>query len=216
MPSEASCAVGEDMPNYTSRVEKDIWGNDRVVTRQTVSGEDVFALGRDVIRGFKQRRADANVDLAVRQLQWAMEASNHGNYQGAIAVINEVIRKYPNDAEPYSVRAAVNLNHADITQGMGLLDEMDKMVSTAIADLNQVIRIGGDDSDAYCMRASAYITGQAYDYAMADANMCVKISPNEAIGHLLKSRIFREIQDQEQALISAQRGLQLEASPPPR
>jgi tetratricopeptide (TPR) repeat protein len=204
----------EHIPNYTSRVEKDFWGNDRVVTRETVSGEDIVDFGSDVIRGFKQRRADAKADLAARQLDWAMQASDHGNYQGAIAVINEVIRNYPNDTAPYAVRAGINLDHAVITHEMGLIDEKNKMVAAAIADLNQVIRIGGDDSEAYWMRGSAYIIGEAYDYAMADANMCVKMTPNEAMGHLLKYRVFIEIEDYEQALMSAQRALHLEANSP--
>lgn len=206
------------MPKYVGRVEPDIWGNDRVVVRKEVSGGDVaagavdvaFNIGGAIISGFKERRREEKAQYAARQLEWAMQASEEGNYQGAIAEVTDVIRKYPGDSEPYTVRAQVHLWQAGLARNQGKHAERDRIVAAAIADLNKVIRIDGDDVETLWMRASAYMLGEAYDYALADANMCAKMNPKDAPTHLLKSKIFLELDDNEQALMSAQRALQEE------
>lgn len=208
--AQRATGVG-DMPKYVGRVEPDIWGNNRVVVRKEVSRGDVatgavdvaFNVGGALISGFKERRREEKAQYAARQLEWAVQASEEGNYQGAIAEIADVIRKYPDDAEPYTVRAQVNLWQAAMARDRGNHAEKDRMLAAAIADLNRVIRIDGNDVEILWMRSSAYMLGEAYEYAMADANMCVKMRPNDAPTHLLKSKIFLELDDNEQALMSA-------------
>lgn len=200
------------MPKYVSRVEQDFFGNDRVVTRRGVSGDDVVGVGIDIasgmVRGFKQRRADEKTQLAVQRLEWATQASEHGNYTGALEAVNQVIKNFPSESVGYFVRAQVNLDRSMEMPQEG--DARYDLIAVAIADLNTSINLDGNDLSTYLMRGHAYLAGDALDFALADANMCVKMAPNEAAGHNLRCQVFSELEDYDQALASAQWALQIE------
>ncbi|MHB8647556.1 MAG: tetratricopeptide repeat protein [Thermomicrobiales bacterium] len=200
------------MPKYVSRVEQDFFGNDRVVTRQTVSADDVVGVGvsiaSNMVHGFKQRRADEKAQLAARRMEWATQASEQGNYTGALETINQVVKDFPRESVPYFIRAQVNLDHS-----MEIPDDDDEhydLIGAAIADLNAAINVDGNDLSTYAMRGNAYLAGGALDYALADANMCVKMAPDETVGYDLRCQVFSELGDYQQALTSAQRMLQIE------
>lgn len=203
------------MPEYVSRVEKDFWGNDRVVTHQAWSAESVgagavdavFGVGGMISRGIRNMREQN----AVNKLNWAEHAADQGDFQGALKAINDVMRRFPQEAAMIHLqRASVYKQWADNCAEWEMWDDHRPLLNAAIADLNIAINSLGPDPDLIFGRAVIHLELDSLALAISDVTRCVQANPNNASYHIFRSRLFFKLEDYDQAFRSIETAIHLE------
>jgi len=92
----------------------------------------------------------------------------NGDFDGAIADFNEVIKIY--ELYPPNVQSASYLSRGLAYSGKGELDK-------ALADMNKAISLQSDNAFAYQNRASVYEKQNELDKAIADYSKALKLNP---------------------------------------
>ena len=116
-----------------------------------------------------------------------------GDYVGAIADFDQVIRLEPNNSIHYSNRGNAYYRQGEYQQ--------------AITDFDQAIRLNPNDADFYAGRGIAYSTKGEYQQAIADFDQAIHLEPNNAgfycnrgIANLRNEYNMRAIADYDQAI----------------
>jgi len=117
-----------------------------------------------------------------------------GDYVGAIADFDQVIRLEPNNSIHYSNRGNAYYRQGEYQQ--------------AITDFDQAIRLNPNDADFYAGRGIAYSTKGEYQQAIADFDQAIHLEPNNAgfycnrgIANLRNEYNMRAIADSDQTIL---------------
>ena len=95
----------------------------------------------------------------------------------AISVLDQLIRKMPDDAFAYQVRSNFYASAGEIDK--------------AIADANQIIRLKPDDPEGYSYRAQYYFAKSDFDNAIADLTQAIRLNPDGAASDYWSRAIAR-------------------------
>jgi tetratricopeptide (TPR) repeat protein len=107
-----------------------------------------------------------NPNDAAAYLRRGNAEADAGDFDRAIADINEVIRLKPNDAASYTNRGDVRVLKGDLDGG--------------IADYDEAVRRDPNAADAYMNRGAVKFTKGDLDGAIADENKAIQLNPKLA------------------------------------
>jgi len=111
-------------------------------------------------------RKQPALDSATAYWQRGQENYKNGNFDLAVEDFTEVIRRSPNYAPVYNLRAWVYAYH--------LKTNFDQ----AIADADQALKLSPNEANYLDTRGWAYLGKGDYDRAIADFNEALRINPN--------------------------------------
>jgi tetratricopeptide (TPR) repeat protein len=96
----------------------------------------------------------------------SLECLVNGDYYNAINYCSQVLRRDPNSAVTYTIRARAYYEIGDMPK--------------AIEDCNQAIRIDRNNISAYSIRANAYAKANDTDRAVRDWQAVLRMNPENA------------------------------------
>jgi tetratricopeptide (TPR) repeat protein/S1-C subfamily serine protease len=109
-----------------------------------------------------------------------------GEYQNAIADLNEAIRLAPDSAFSYSIR--------------GLVYSLSKDYKKAIADYTEAIRLAPNNAEYYSSRGNAYSLLNDENKATADYKRAVSIEPKDAEDYKNRGSAYLGLKDYKKAI----------------
>lgn len=147
-----------------------------------------FALIAPLSRGMAQtiRNVPENNASVARANNAAVALFRKGNYPGALAALDDLIRRQPNAALPYSTRGAVYFQL--------------KKYDEAVKDYTQAIGLGQNDTITVLNRASALSKNGEFDRALEDCNAIIRVNPRNAVAYRVCGVAYQGKGDAERAL----------------
>lgn len=205
------------MPKYVGRIEKDIWGNDRIVARREASAEDYIGTGIDIgvglFRAANAYQKDKLEQAEARRAHLAIQAAMNGRMQEATARINALIDRIEGDENLYWFRAQIYYLCAEKWYRQDKPLESDSCRQAAIADCNTAVKIGGPDPIVIWLRALCYLELGSLAYAASDVTFCVRAEPQDVSYLQAHSDVFHCLGDEKQALWSIEQAIRLDPDP---
>ena len=127
-----------------------------------------------------------------------------GNWDGALAELNDAVEQAPDDIKLLMQRAHVLAKRDNIS------DVMDDRQS-AIADLTLVILLEPSHAQAYIARAWIYreLTGDL-EHAMADLRNAITHAPDSAVAHAMMGRCHKEQLNDRHAIAELSEAIRLD------
>jgi len=128
------------------------------------------------------------IALAVpaRPLVKAQALQEQGQVREALAILNAIICKEPNNAQAYSERGLAH----------GALEQND----LALADCSKAISLAPKLAIAYANRARIFILLSRYNDALKDSNKALALKPNLAEAYAAKGRAYDHFGDYQKEL----------------
>jgi len=141
-------------------------------------------------------------------LDRGIQLASQGEYRLAIDDFTEVLKRNPNMATAYALRARAQLAKAagvtqtqtetgfsNITVYMGktLTKEQSLICDSVIADLNEAIRLDPQNSSHYRERGRIYFFKNDHDKAIADYNQAIRLNPNNAYAYFNRARLYDDL-----------------------
>jgi tetratricopeptide (TPR) repeat protein len=118
-----------------------------------------------------------------------------GDYQGAIADFNQVLRLYPEEAPVYFKRGSAKAHLGDY-QG-------------AIMDYNQVLRLDPTQAAAYYQRSISFILLGKVPEAMQDAEQAIRLGPTAGFGYVARGSAHISAGNFSAAQVDLEQALQI-------
>jgi tetratricopeptide (TPR) repeat protein len=150
-----------------------------------------------------------------------------GDYEMAIADINEAIRLNPNMAAAYSMRGktlyvsmslvtgVANINFGGITttstEGKATEEQM-RVFDLAIADYSTSIRLDPDNANNYVERGVVYISKEDFDLGVADFNRALQIDPNDVYAYHNRGNAYYYKKDYDRAIDDYSQAIRLNSN----
>lgn len=127
---------------------------------------------------------ESNASVA-RANNAAVALFRKGDYQRALAALDDLIRRHPNAALPYSTRGAVYFQL--------------KKYDEAVKDYTQAVGLGQNDTVTILNRASAYSKNGEFDKALDDCNAIIRVNPRNAVAYRVCGVAYQGKGDVERA-----------------
>lgn len=121
----------------------------------------------------------SQLELAERLRTLVQKKAEQGNYLAAIAILNQLIASYPNNAADYNNR--------------GLMYFYLHQFSEAIADYNRAIKLNSRLDSAYNNRANAYAAQSNFAAALNDYEIALDLNPGNLRAWINQGIAFREL-----------------------
>jgi tetratricopeptide (TPR) repeat protein len=121
-----------------------------------------------------------------------------GDYDRAIADLNEAIRFQPTNSTSYNNRGYAYFGKRDYDR--------------AVADFEQSIRFDRNHASAYNGRGLCYANKGDYDRAVADYGEAIRIHPNYAIAYANRGDIYRSKGEYDQAIADYNEAIRIDPS----
>lgn len=180
--------------------------------------------------GAMHRGPDPHAKLnAQQQITVALKHFSEGRLPQAMAVLDQAINRFPDDAELYHVRASIELSSGDAA---GALSDVEKAVSMqpdkalyrvtraqaylkferqqeALEDLNRAIALNPDLLPAYFNRGSLLAYQGKNQQALADFNQCIALDPHLPAPYFNRGSIYHTLGEQEKARADIEHFIQM-------
>lgn len=121
----------------------------------------------------------SQLELAQRLRTLVQKKAEQGDYLAAIAILNQLISSYPNNAADYNNR--------------GLMYFYNNQFSEAIADYNRAIKLNSRLDSAYNNRANAYAAQSNFASALSDYEIALDLNPGNLRAWINQGIAFREL-----------------------
>lgn len=126
----------------------------------------------------------------------AIAAFQKGNYDQALAMLNDIVAKYPQSGLGYANRGGVYFQI--------------KKYDEAIKDYTQAIGLGSNDTLTVLNRASAYSKNGEFDKALDDCNAIIRVSPRNAVAYRVCGVAYQGKGDKERAFTNLNESVRLD------
>jgi len=127
----------------------------------------------------------------------AVDLYKKGDFKGAIAILDQVVARYPTSGLAYANRGGVYFK-------MGNFDE-------AIKDYTQAIGLGRNEAVVILNRGTAYSTKGDYERALEDCNAIIRINPRNAVAYRVCGVAYDKLGDRERAFANLNESIRLDA-----
>ena len=153
---------------------------------------------------------DAGIEETVRAMRLKMHGADAyftrgslyfdaGNYERAIAALDQALRLNPKDGEAYHLRAVAKLwLHRD---------------AEAISDADEAIRLDPDDADAYVTRAAGYLATDQHQLALDDMETFFKWEKPDGEAFRIRGMAKAGLGDLKGALADYNRAIRISRDP---
>ena len=132
----------------------------------------------------------------------AIGLSATGDFDAALAELNEAVALDPKQPNSYFMRAAAY--------------EAKKDYDKSIADLDEAIRLDASRGDFYMLRGVVFRQKGDLDRAITELDQKVKLDPNSTQGYSKRAELYRQKKDYDRAVADYTRGDQARARQAPR
>ena len=123
---------------------------------------------------------------AEQHLEVAAQHMAHGRYPQAMAVLTQALAKYPDHAELYNLRAALELEQNDI-QG-------------ALTDMEQAVRLAPENPLYRVTRAQLYLRFERKEEALRDLDAAVLLAPDLVPARFNRGTLLANLGKEKEAL----------------
>ena len=130
----------------------------------------------------------------------AVSLFNKGHYDQSIAVLDQIIGRFPDSGLAYANRGAVYFQ----------LDKFDE----AIKDYTQAIGLGRNEAVVMLNRGTAYFKKGDYDRALEDCNAIIRITPRNAVAYRTCGIAYEAKGDSERAFSNFDESVRLDPRAP--
>ncbi|WP_398476444.1 caspase family protein [Tardiphaga sp.] len=131
------------------------------------------------------RNVSENNASVARANNAAVSLFKKGDYARSLAALDDLIRRHPKAALPYSTRGAVYFQL--------------KKYDEAVKDYTQAIGLGQNDTVTVLNRASAYSKNGEFDKALDDCNAIIRVNPRNAVAYRVCGVAYQGKGDVERA-----------------
>jgi len=198
----------------------------------TVGGDVAARRARDDPATARPVAQAGPIDLTSARdyLLTADDALKRGDYDGALAALDNALRSNPDDIEAYLQRGELFTLHGQRDQAFEDLNRAVKLdpkgaigfverselytiagdADHALADADRAIQLDPTFEAAYAARAEAYAAKEAWDRAMQDASVAIRLGPKSIAGYLTRSHIYELTGDYQHALDDADRAVRIQ------
>ena len=145
--------------------------------------------------GHKRLKPMVIILLAIIGCYSVMTYNRNRVWKDEITLWNDVVRKSPNKARPYSNRG----------MAYSLKGEYEK----AFADCGKAVRLSPNYAAAYCNRAAAYYFIGEYDLAIADYARAIELQPTLSDAYFNRGFSYRKKKEYDRAISDWSRVIEL-------
>jgi tetratricopeptide (TPR) repeat protein len=117
---------------------------------------------------------------------FAIKSAKEGDYVLAIALLNELIRRYPHNAVDYNNRGLIYFQSGDKQK--------------AVCDYNTALQLNPNLAGAYNNRANYYAACGELAAALADYDQAIDLNPSYVRAWINRGITFRDLGQYEQAI----------------
>ncbi len=114
------------------------------------------------------------------------EFVDKGDFDAAITIFTETVRKNPGMPEVYRRRGGAYVRKSDFDK--------------ALDDFNEAIRLDPKYASAYVGRGGAYMAKREFDKALTDYDVAIRLDPRSAEAYVGRGFVFKRKDDSEKAI----------------
>ncbi len=119
-----------------------------------------------------------------------------GDWNGALAKLNEALQRNPNNARAHFLRSCAKME-------LGMIDP-------AIADVTRAIELGPPKATAYSNRGALYYLKGEMVRAIADYDQAIRLAPRDAMGYNNRGSAYLKLHDSLRAIDDLSEAIRLE------
>ncbi len=119
-----------------------------------------------------------------------------GDWNGALAKLNEALQRDPNNARAHFLRSCAKME-------LGMIDP-------AIADVTRAIELGPPKATAYSNRGALYYLKGEMARAIADYDQAIRLAPRDAMGYNNRGSAYLKLHDSLRAIDDLSEAIRLE------
>ena len=132
--------------------------------------------------------------------QRAIRALRSGDYNGAIALMSELVAAEPDAAEHYNFRATIHRMRGHLRE--------------AVADYRRALELAPQSPQTYAGLAEVYLQMRDYDAAREQSEHALQLAPRDGSAHFLLGQIAHRQGEWDEAVTALERALKLRITQP--
>ena len=132
--------------------------------------------------------------------QRAIRALRNGDYDGAVALMSDLVAAEPDAAEHYNFRATIHRMRGHLRE--------------AVADYRRALELDPQSPQTYAGLAETYLQMRDYDKAREQSEHALQLAPRDWSTHFLLGQVAQRQGDWDEAVAALERALKLRITQP--